>query len=200
MPNTSVPAAAEGVSANRCKDPLLAVIRAYQQGYDDFNVNAPKTSDDSAVSAYVDASYGPHLARLNDWEGPAGSMEGAVEALRLALNDTGGVKDTEAGERMVAAALAFLEKGGCGTIGARDDEGEVRAARIEAKETALSLIDLQDRLCHVRSLVTLVDYALEGMSLEGDEEVNALQAGVSQVYDGVKSAEDLLKSVRGETS
>jgi hypothetical protein len=46
-------------------------------------------------------------------------------------------------------------------------------------------------------MVSLIEYALEGMAI-GNDEVNALQTGVSKVYDDVTEAVDFLKSVRGE--
>ncbi|MBY5838059.1 hypothetical protein J3P71_17660 [Rhizobium leguminosarum] len=85
------------------------------------------------------------------------------------------------------------------TIGGSDDETEIRAAKEEAAAAAWNLTCLQDRLGHVRSMVSLIEYALEGMGL-GNDEVNALQTGVSKVYDDVTEAVDFLKSVRGETS
>lgn len=184
MPNRPVPAAAEGVSENQ--DPLLDAIRAYREGLADFERNHPR-DDDERTDAFAAATYAPPLARLSEWREPAASLEGAVEALRLALNDTGGVKDTEAGERMVAAALAFLER----------KQAPPQTAMEEAEEAAWSLLDLQDRLGHVRSLVTLVEYALEGMGRRNDEQVNALQTGMNEVYEGVTSAEEMLKLMRG---
>ncbi|MGO6665141.1 hypothetical protein [Rhizobium ruizarguesonis] len=85
------------------------------------------------------------------------------------------------------------------TIGGGDDETEIRAAKEEAAAAAWNLTCLQDRLGHVRSMVSLIEYALEGMGI-GNDEVNALQTGVSKVYDDVTEAVDFLKSLRGETS
>ncbi|WP_125461491.1 MULTISPECIES: hypothetical protein [unclassified Rhizobium] len=88
---------------------------------------------------------------------------------------------------MLATALGFLE-----------NEQALQTAREDASEAAWSLITLQDRLWHVRSLVTLIEYALEGMSPGTDGQVNALQTGTSMVYEGVTSAEELLRSVRAQ--
>ncbi|MBY5879827.1 hypothetical protein HFN46_11730 [Rhizobium leguminosarum] len=85
------------------------------------------------------------------------------------------------------------------TIGGRDDEAEISAAKEEAAAAAWNLTCLQDRLGHVRSMVSLIEYALEGIGL-GNDEVNALQTGMSKVYDDVTEAVDFLKSVRGQTS
>ncbi|MBY3059433.1 hypothetical protein HF263_25685 [Rhizobium leguminosarum] len=84
------------------------------------------------------------------------------------------------------------------TFGGRDDETEIRAAKEEAAAAAWNLTCLQDRLGHVRSMVSLIEYALEGMGLGNDDQVNALQTGMSKVYDDVTEAVDFLKSVRGQ--
>jgi hypothetical protein len=87
---------------------LLETIRAYQAGVADFNLNAPE--DDDAADAYADVSYGPDLARLQQWDKPAESMEEAAEALRISLTDKGGVASSEAAVRMVKAAHTFIAK------------------------------------------------------------------------------------------
>ncbi|KPH08856.1 hypothetical protein CO657_13575 [Rhizobium acidisoli] len=107
MPNTSVPAAAEG--APIFQDPLLILIREYRLALADFERNHPR-EDVAGADAYADATYGPFLARLQQWCGPATSMEGAIEALRLCMEDEFAIRRTDTVDRMVAAALAFLEK------------------------------------------------------------------------------------------
>lgn len=87
---------------------LLETIRAYQAGVADFNLNAPE--DDDAAEAYADTSYGPGLARLQQWNKPAESLEEAAEALRISLTDKGGVASSEAAVRMVRAAHSYISK------------------------------------------------------------------------------------------
>jgi hypothetical protein len=87
-------------------DPLLATIRAYKKSLADFNQNAP--ADDDGANAYSDISYGPHLAKLQQWTQPALTKQSAIEALQISIDDVGGVYNSEASTRMIKAALAFL--------------------------------------------------------------------------------------------
>lgn len=88
-------------------DPLLDAIMSYQAGLLDFRENSP--DDDEDADAYAERSYGPHLNRLNDWDGPAVTRGGAIEALRISLTEVDGVYGSEAADRMVKAALGYLE-------------------------------------------------------------------------------------------
>jgi hypothetical protein len=90
-------------------DPLLQTIRSYQAGLEDFNENAPRNGTGDALNHYAEGSYGPYLKKLTGWDGPATTKEGAIEALRLALTDDGGVYGCEAADKMIQAALGFLE-------------------------------------------------------------------------------------------
>jgi hypothetical protein len=86
---------------------LLETIRAYQQGLDDFNKNSPR--DQEGSEAYIDVSYGPPLALLDNWDKPAETREEAIEALRISLTDKNGVYGSDAADRMVEAAIGYLE-------------------------------------------------------------------------------------------
>ena len=86
-------------------DPLLDLIKAYRQGVTDFYAE----TSDQEWEGLSDATYGPHLARIDRWEGPALTREGAIEALRLSIDDVGGVADCDSAQRMVRAALGYLE-------------------------------------------------------------------------------------------
>lgn len=88
-------------------DPLLETIRLYQRGLSDFNAQAVGDVDWSKVA---DATYGPHLETLSEWDSPASSLEGAVEALRISLTEEDGVYGCDAADRMVKAAYTFLKE------------------------------------------------------------------------------------------
>ena len=88
-------------------DPLVDAIRAYRQGLIDFCANAPE--DNAGCSALADETYVPHLTRLECWNEPAVSRDGAIEALRLALDEDRGVYNSDAADSMVRAALRYLE-------------------------------------------------------------------------------------------
>ena len=86
-------------------DPLLDLIKAYRQGVMDFYAE----TTDQEWEGLSDITYGPHLARIDQWEGPAVTREGAIEALRLSIDDVGGVADCDSAQRMVRAAIGYLE-------------------------------------------------------------------------------------------
>lgn len=90
-------------------DTLLATIRAYQSGCAEFNRIAG--GDGSEWDEVADVTFGPALGRLQKWRQPATSMEGAIAALRLSLDDKG-VAGMEAAQFMIKAALDYLERAG----------------------------------------------------------------------------------------
>lgn len=81
-------------------------IRLYQRGLADFNIQAVGDADWNKVA---DVTYGPHLSALAEWDQPASSFEGAVEALRISLTEEDGVYGCDAADRMVKAAYDFLK-------------------------------------------------------------------------------------------
>jgi len=58
------------------------------------------------------------------------------------------------------------------------------------------LLGLQDQLEEVGALITLVDYALMGMSGDDDGSVNALQAGMTEILKKVISVSMTLAEIR----
>lgn len=88
-------------------DPLLETINAYLDGLADFNANSPM--DDDGANAYAAISYCPPLATLSQWTEPAKTREGALKALQIAIEDSGGVYGNEAADRMVKAAIGYLK-------------------------------------------------------------------------------------------
>ncbi|WP_192178826.1 hypothetical protein [Mesorhizobium amorphae] len=133
MPNTQVRAAAEGMPAINLSrrlallgglsaaaalaaipraqaeghDPLLDAINAYRAGLADFNAYSPE--DDDAADAYADQSYGPPMTALGEWEAPATTRAGAMEALRLIAEENSLFVGSPLVEPLLAAALAYFE-------------------------------------------------------------------------------------------
>ncbi|MBL8577696.1 MAG: hypothetical protein JNK47_10750 [Mesorhizobium sp.] len=91
-------------------DPLIDAIKAFRDGLAAYNRHSyPKTGRGSEAKAIAE-TYGPASDRLQQWDGPALTHEGAVEALRLVkeeLHDTRG--DTIA-LNLTTAALAYFER------------------------------------------------------------------------------------------
>ncbi|MGO7531703.1 hypothetical protein [Rhizobium leguminosarum] len=67
-------------------------------------------------------------------------------------------------------------------------------ATAPAAAEAVSIISVIDQLAATRSFLTLVAYALEGMT--PNEEINAMQYGVEHIRREVQAAEDMLQVIR----
>jgi len=88
-------------------DPLLDAIRAFREGLADYNANAPQ--DDAAAEAYAEMSYVPPMAVLEEWEEPATTRRGALEALRLIAEENDDFAASPVVGPLLAAALAYFE-------------------------------------------------------------------------------------------
>lgn len=83
-------------------DPLIDAIKAYRAGLVAFG----ELSDDQFGKV---ETYEPWQEVLDNWNEPAKTREGAIEALRAALGDDDGLYGCEGADRMVKAALGYLE-------------------------------------------------------------------------------------------
>lgn len=90
-------------------DPLLEAIKAYRSGLIDFSRRVANEDDDKKWSEHGAATYEPWQSVLDQWDEPARTREGAIEALRAALSEEDGVYGTDAAHCMVKAALGYLE-------------------------------------------------------------------------------------------
>lgn len=90
-------------------DPILNAIMAYRAGLVEFNRLAAGDHDDKRWSEYAEATFEPWQTILDEWDEPARTREGAIEALRAALSEEDGVYGSDAAERMMRAALGYLE-------------------------------------------------------------------------------------------
>lgn len=91
-------------------DPIIDAIRAFHDGNAAFcaikEKDWPKHGGEESVIA---KTYGPALDALADWEGPATTREGAMEALRLALKEWHEFSHSSCLTAMLAAAVAYFE-------------------------------------------------------------------------------------------
>jgi hypothetical protein len=93
-------------------DPLAAAIRDYREGPAAYN--AIKEKDwplHGGEDAVIQKTYGVVLNVVRDWDRPATSREGALAALRLALEENQGLGEPLISS-MIAAALPFFEANG----------------------------------------------------------------------------------------
>ena len=91
-------------------DPVYQAITNYSYGMNLFSLIAEKDWDKAGGErAVIEATYGPPLEVLINWEVPATSREGAIEALTFVSEEC---KDFFASPTilpMVLAALGYLE-------------------------------------------------------------------------------------------
>lgn len=85
------------------RDPIQDAIEAYRDGMTAYN-SAPGEDEET-----VDRTYGPPLDVLMDWEQPAQTREGAMAALRLALEEEKQFQGAPLSLSMLSAALAYFE-------------------------------------------------------------------------------------------
>lgn len=83
-------------------DPLIEAIKAYRSGLLAFG----ELSDEEYGKV---ETYEPWQEVLDNWNEPARTREGAIEALKAALGDDDGLYGCEGADRMVKAALGYLE-------------------------------------------------------------------------------------------
>jgi hypothetical protein len=128
--NDATRATAEAMPA----DPLIAAIDAYRAGMAAYD-GREEFETQEAEQAAIAATYGPAFEVLENWDQPATTRAGAVEALRLAAKGHG-IVGLDIQQNMIEAALGFFEQGGI--IGA--DLSEMLAG----SENALTAINEHD--------------------------------------------------------
>lgn len=88
------------------QDPLYLAIAAFKDGCRRFNA-LPFPEGAEEEDATIAATYGQPMQELAEWSRPAMSLQGAIDALQLAVDETCFVDDM--GEAMVRAVLAYLK-------------------------------------------------------------------------------------------
>jgi hypothetical protein len=84
-------------------DPIISAIQAYRDGNAAYN--ATPRDDEETIAR----TYGPPLDVLQEWERPAQTREGALEAIRLAFETEREFMGESLTHNMLAAALAYFE-------------------------------------------------------------------------------------------
>lgn len=98
-------ASGEGIT-----DPIITAIRDLREGNAAFN--AIKEEDwplHGGEEAVIAKTYGAPMDVLDDWDRPAETMEGVIEALRFVREDTAMFASSGAVPRLISAALGYLE-------------------------------------------------------------------------------------------
>lgn len=88
------------------QDPLFAAIAAYREGNRRF-CERPSPRGVEEEEAAIAATYGPPMQALVDWDKPAMSLQSAIDALQVTLDEQCFID--EIGEAMIKAVLAYLK-------------------------------------------------------------------------------------------
>ncbi|MGY5793648.1 hypothetical protein ACXHXM_25900 len=95
------------------EDPLLDAIEAYRRGNTAFiAIDEDDWPLHGGEDAVIAKTYGHPLEVLQNWEGAALTRQAAMEALRLAREDSTNFDASPTVSAMVAAALAYFENEG----------------------------------------------------------------------------------------
>lgn len=89
-------------------DPLIDAIAAYRSRLADFNQNTPE--DDEGAKSNGQISWKPAFDGLANWNRPAMTREGALEALRIAHWELDYSGDSAMIVPMMAAALGISKR------------------------------------------------------------------------------------------
>ena len=100
----------ESREIERPVDPVIAAVQTYRDGNKAFeaipSVDHQKHGGEEAVIA---KTYGPPMKILNEWDKPCTSREGAIAALRHALDECDAFSCSDSLTAMTRAALLYLE-------------------------------------------------------------------------------------------
>jgi hypothetical protein len=92
-------------------DPLYVAIGHYTAGMATFNVIKEKDwAAAGGEEAVIEGTYGAPMRILEEWQQPAQTREGAIEALKLAIADGEWFDASSIASPMMKAALAYLER------------------------------------------------------------------------------------------
>lgn len=166
-------------------DPLLETITAFLDGCAAFGDLPSPTSKQEEETA-VESTYGPYHDLLVEWNRPATTRQGAIEALSLAateLDDQGG---PDIAHNMVAAALAYFQN--ADTFESQEDrkwkeiEGRVAGALDDARQRPSDAVphrpiadefeDFQD----AQAILTLCENAAQDFLEQKSENVELVRA------------------------
>jgi hypothetical protein len=95
------------VHVDAVPDALVSAIEKYRDGLARFNETQ---FPDSESGAMIGKTYGPPMEALKEWDKPAVTRKGAVEALRLAADEMEQFVGSDVARAMVEAALDYLDR------------------------------------------------------------------------------------------
>lgn len=88
-------------------DPLLNAIKAFHAGCAAYSADSAEYEERGEEGVLVEATYGPPMKALCNWDTPAQSPASAIEALKLIKSEKMLIDNM--GEAMIDAAIGFLE-------------------------------------------------------------------------------------------
>ncbi|CVI58826.1 hypothetical protein CFBP4996_19615 [Agrobacterium leguminum] len=91
-------------------DPVIVAVQAYRDGNKAFEaIPSADHHKHGGEEAVIAKTYGPPLKVLKEWDAPCTSKEGAITALRHALEECDAFSCSDSLTAMTRAALLYLE-------------------------------------------------------------------------------------------
>lgn len=100
----------ESREIERPVDPVIAAVQAYRDGNKAFEaIPSWDHHKHGGEEAVIEKTYGPPMRVLRDWDTPCTTREGAIAALRHALEECDAFSCSDSLTAMTRAALLYLE-------------------------------------------------------------------------------------------
>jgi hypothetical protein len=183
MPNTVGPAAAEGVPQQYA---LTAAILRYRGEWNLYLAECTEAEGRGEDDGRVAPIYKKSSRVIETWDQPAEAVNEAILALETALDDYD-VGDTDRIPAMMRAALGWM-------IAHRKqaaEGGQEAVISSPVRQSISKFIDAQDRVGEAIDFTRLVSSAID--SLESDDDMKAISAGVYEVEKRLSLAKALLE-------
>ncbi len=159
------------------------------------NKSVPAATEGVPTIKKLFAEWRKQHSLINSTPLPEQALDVAAEQLGEIANQILALK-SETTADFAMKLIAGTNNGAAPVPGELIDEAHDLLAAKPHRALSTSLIDLQDQLGSLRSQITLVDYALEGMGGAEPEQLNALQIGMSDIYKRVMKASQFLEELR----
>lgn len=100
---------AETLHQSSVDDALVATITTYREGLEAYNNRASRHLSSDELDQLADGTFGQAMHKLEEWQQPAGSLEAAIAALRVAADENKDFSGSDLSSQMVLVALAYFD-------------------------------------------------------------------------------------------
>lgn len=178
-------------------DPLIDAIAAYRDGMAQLNAIPEEQITKENENALIAGTYEVPMHRLLDWDKPALTTEGAIEALRLMSEEDVFVDDM--GEPLRRAVLGYLESLQRQTA----NTARIATPKFEPSDIFYCLLDLDQQMQAIYDILHELEYVrqdgtrifeldrIAGMFRIASKEVERIR-DLASVFDGPANLKNLL--------